>query len=118
MSIGDGALFYYRINEDGGVSLGDTKRVQLGNQPTTLTRFKTTNGSSSVFACSDRPAVIHSSNQKIFFSNVNLKHVNHMCQLDSTGYENSLALVSNTTLLIGTIDEIQKLHTTTIPVSF
>ena len=41
-----------------------------------------------------------------------------MCQLDSTGYENSLALVSNTTLLIGTIDEIQKLHTTTIPVCF
>ena len=31
-----------------------------------------------------------------------------MCQLDSTGYEHSLALANNTTLLIGTIDEIQK----------
>ena len=41
-----------------------------------------------------------------------------MCQLDADGYENSLALVNNTTLLIGTIDEIQKLHTTTIPVSY
>ena len=46
VSIGDGTLFYYEIDEsDGKIKLGATKRVQLGTQPTALSKFKTTNGS-------------------------------------------------------------------------
>ena len=37
-----------------------------------------------------------------------------MCVLDSDGYQNALALVNDTTLLIGKIDDIQKLHTSTV----
>ena len=50
----------------------DRKKVTLGTQPIVLRTFKslvTTN----VFACSDRPTVIYSSNRKLVFSNVNLK---------------------------------------------
>ena len=48
--------------------------MTLGTQPTVLRKFRT--GSvSNVFACSDRPTVIYSSNQKLVFSNVNLKEV-------------------------------------------
>ena len=48
VSIGDGTLFYYEIDEsDGKIKLGATKRVQLGTQPTSLSKFKTTNGSVS-----------------------------------------------------------------------
>lgn len=111
VSIGDGALFYIKLNEDH--SFSSKKRIQLGTQPTSLNKFQTSNGS-TVFACSDRPAVIHSTNEKIFFSNVNLKQVNHMCVLDTEGYPNALALVNENALLIGKIDDIQKLHTSTI----
>jgi DNA damage-binding protein 1 len=90
-------------------TLSDKKKVTLGTQPTVLRKFRT--GSvTNVFACSDRPTVIYSSNQKLVFSNVNLKEVKHMCPLNSEEYRDSLALATDTTVTIGTIDEIQKLH--------
>ena len=38
-----------------------------------------------------------------------------MCQLDAAAFPKSLAIVDNSQLKIGTIDDIQKLHTTYIP---
>uniref|UniRef100_A0A8B9LMR6 DNA damage-binding protein 1 n=1 Tax=Astyanax mexicanus TaxID=7994 RepID=A0A8B9LMR6_ASTMX len=90
------------------------KKVTLGTQPTVLRTFRSLS-TSNVFACSDRPTVIYSSNHKLVFSNVNLKEVNYMCPLNSEGYPDSLALANNSTLTIGTIDEIQKLHIRTVP---
>uniref|UniRef100_A0A3B4ZW92 Damage specific DNA binding protein 1 n=1 Tax=Stegastes partitus TaxID=144197 RepID=A0A3B4ZW92_9TELE len=95
-------------------SLSERKKVTLGTQPTVLRTFRSLS-TSNVFACSDRPTVIYSSNHKLVFSNVNLKEVNYMCPLNSEGYPDSLALANNSTLTIGTIDEIQKLHIRTVP---
>ena len=55
-------------------NLADKKKVILGTQPTVLRKFRT-GAVSNVFVCSDRPTVIYSSNQKLVFSNVNLKEV-------------------------------------------
>ena len=111
-ALGDGSLFYFVVNSSG--QLADKKKVILGTQPTMLRKFKT--GSvSNVFACSDRPTVIYSSNQKLVFSNVNLKEVKHMCPLNTEAYKDSLALATDTTVTIGTIDEIQKLHIRSVP---
>jgi len=46
----------------------------------------------NVFVCSDRPTVIYSSNNKLSFSNVNLRSVNQMCPLNSEHYRGCLAL--------------------------
>jgi len=111
-ALGDGSLFYFIVTSSG--TLTDKKKVTLGTQPTVLRKFRT--GSvSNVFACSDRPTVIYSSNQKLVFSNVNLKEVKHMCPLNSEAYKDSLALATDTTVTIGTIDEIQKLHIRSVP---
>uniref|UniRef100_A0A673MWR0 DNA damage-binding protein 1 n=1 Tax=Sinocyclocheilus rhinocerous TaxID=307959 RepID=A0A673MWR0_9TELE len=107
-ALGDGALFYFGLDIQTGV-LSERKKVTLGTQPTVLRTFRSLS-TSNVFACSDRPTVIYSSNHKLVFSNVNLKEVNYMCPLNSEGYPDSLALANNSTLTIGTIDEIQKLH--------
>ena len=53
-------------------SLAERKKVTLGTQPTMLRTFKSLS-TTNVFACSDRPTVIYSSNHKLVFSNVNLK---------------------------------------------
>lgn len=53
-------------------ALTERKRVTLGTQPITLTSFYSHN-SNHVFACSDRPTVIYSSNKKLVYSNVNLR---------------------------------------------
>uniref|UniRef100_A0A4W5MVZ4 DNA damage-binding protein 1 n=1 Tax=Hucho hucho TaxID=62062 RepID=A0A4W5MVZ4_9TELE len=112
-ALGDGALFYFGLDLTSGV-LSERKKVTLGTQPTVLRTFRSLS-TSNVFACSDRPTVIYSSNHKLVFSNVNLKEVNYMCPLNSEGYPDSLALANNSTLTIGTIDEIQKLHIRTVP---
>lgn len=112
-ALGDGSLFYFNLNPNTG-TLTDRKKVTLGTQPTVLKTFKSS-ATTNVFACSDRPTVIYSSNHKLVFSNVNLKEVNHMCPLNSEAYPDSLALANDNTLLIGTIDEIQKLHIRTVP---
>ncbi|XP_017785317.1 PREDICTED: DNA damage-binding protein 1 [Nicrophorus vespilloides] len=112
-ALGDGSMFYFILNIESG-SLTEKKKVTLGTQPTVLRAFRSLN-STNVFACSDRPTVIYSSNHKLVFSNVNMKEVNHMCSLNAEAYPDSLALATDSSVTIGTIDEIQKLHIRTVP---
>ena len=54
--------------------VGGKKRVVLGTKPVVLKPFVTSGGGGiNVFACSDRPTIIYSSNKKLLFSSVNLK---------------------------------------------
>ncbi|CAL4129658.1 unnamed protein product [Meganyctiphanes norvegica] len=112
-AMGDGQLFYFTYSPTTGF-LSDKKKVVLGTQPTTLRRFRSLS-STNVFACSDRPTVIYSSNHKLVFSKVNLREVTHMCPLNAEAYPNSLALATSEGITMGTIDEIQKLHIRTVP---
>ncbi|XP_022211499.1 DNA damage-binding protein 1 [Drosophila obscura] len=112
-ALGDGSMYYFIMDQATG-QLTDKKKVTLGTQPTTLRTFRSF-ATTNVFACSDRPTVIYSSNHKLVFSNVNLKEVNHMCSLNAQAYPDSLALATKNSVILGTIDEIQKLHIRTVP---
>ncbi|XP_075983007.1 DNA damage-binding protein pic [Anticarsia gemmatalis] len=112
-ALGDGSMFYFTVDPETGV-LSNKKKVTLGTQPTVLRSFRSLS-TTNIFACSDRPTVIFSSNHKLVFSNVNLKEVTHMCSLNAQAYPDSLALATDSTVTIGTIDEIQKLHIRTVP---
>ena len=85
-ALGDGSLYYYLMDRTNG-TLTEQKRVTLGTKPTVIQPFKSSNVT-NVFACSDRPTVIYSSNHKLIFSNVNLKEVSYMTPLHSETYEN------------------------------
>ena len=50
--------------------LSEKKRISLGTKPITLRSFRS-NGASHVFAASDRPTVLYSSNKKLLYSNLN-----------------------------------------------
>lgn len=65
--------------------LTDRKKVSLGTQPITLRTFSS-KSTTHVFAASDRPTVIYSSNKKLLYSNVNLKEVSHMCPFNSAAF--------------------------------
>lgn len=114
VALGDGHLFTFVVDESNGFGLTDRKKVSLGTQPMTLKLF-TTNGAQHVFAASDRPTVIYSSNKKLLYSNVNLREVSHMSSFNSEAFPECLAFIQDETMLIGTIDQIQKLHIRTIP---
>ncbi|XP_014257625.1 DNA damage-binding protein 1 isoform X2 [Cimex lectularius] len=112
-ALGDGSLHYFNFDRTTG-RLSEKKRVTLGTQPIVLKSFRSMS-TTNVFACSDRPTVIYSSNHKLVFSNVNLKEVNYMCSINTDVYPDSLAIANDTLVAIGTIDEIQKLHIRTVP---
>ncbi|KVH77823.1 Cleavage/polyadenylation specificity factor, A subunit, C-terminal [Cynara cardunculus var. scolymus] len=112
-ALGDGHLLNFLLNTTTG-ELTDRKKVSLGTQPITLRTFSSKN-TTHVFAASDRPTVIYSSNKKLLYSNVNLKEVSHMCPFNSAAFPDSLAIAKEGELTIGTIDDIQKLHIRSIP---
>lgn len=58
--------------------LSEKKKLSLGSKPMTLKTFHS-NGIAHVFAASDRPTVIYSSNKKLLYSNVNENEVCAAC---------------------------------------
>merc|ERR1712057_160732 len=114
-ALGDGQLITWLFDPTSG-SVCNKKSISLGTQPLHLTACHASNKSiAHVFAASDRPTVIYSHNKKLLFSSVNLKEVTSMCSFDSVSSPGSLALATSGELMIGTIDEIQKLHIRTVP---
>ena len=84
--------------------LTEQKVTSLGNKPTTLVPF-TSHGFLHVFACSDRPTVIHATAGKLRFSNVDLTEVSHMTPFaaDAASSIETYAIVSEHSLIIGTV---------------
>ncbi|KAF9429620.1 DNA damage-binding protein 1a [Podila epigama] len=119
VGLGDGQLMTF-ILEPGLDQLNNPKRISLGTQPIILRQISTGDGSGNghVFACSDRPTVIYSSNRKLLYSNVNLKEAATACSFNCDAFPGALAIVGSDeegTLRIGGIDEFQELHVQTYP---
>lgn len=109
--LGDGHLVNYRLE---GAGLVDRKKLALGTKPITLRTFVSRN-SVNIFAASDRPTIIYSSNRKLVYSNLNENEVNFMASFNTPGFPDSIAIAKEESLIIGTTDEIQKLHIRTVP---
>lgn len=133
ISLADGPIVYYLLDPEQGI-LFERRKVALGTKPTTLTVCQRTDFSSAtnlggnsvsvndmathrpvLFACSDRPSVISSSNSKLVFSSVNLREIVCMCSFNSEFYGPSLTLVTDVGVVLGRIDDIQKLHVRSLP---
>lgn len=83
-------------------ALLDPKKATLGTQPIHLRKFRSRCSQiHNIFVCSDRPAVIYSSNQKLLFSNVNLRMVSTMTPLYAEAYPDALVLTDGYSLVIG-----------------
>ncbi|EFJ48849.1 UV-damaged DNA binding complex subunit 1 protein, partial [Volvox carteri f. nagariensis] len=131
VGLGDGALHTWRLDPATG-GLSDKKRLVLGTKPIMLRTFRTAaavsgggggslrgsgggHGGVSVFAASDRPTVVYSSNKKLLYSNLNENDVAFLASFHSAAFPRSLAVASEGALTIGTADEIQKLHVRAVP---
>lgn len=108
VGLGDGHLISLSLDPL-TTALSLAKRMQLGTKPVTLRRFHV-GARLNVFAASDRPSVIYSVKKKLLYSAVNTDEVLFMTAFHCPGYPNCLALAKAGALVIGNIDEIQKLH--------
>lgn len=109
--------------------------MSIGTQPITLNTFSAS-GATHVFAASDRPTVIHSSNHKILYSDVNLevrktrrilllrmpfsfillyKDMSNITAFRNPSFENCIAFTTSSGVMIGQIDQVQKLHINKVP---
>lgn len=113
VALGDGQFYNFKLDTKLG-ELSDKKRSFLGKLPIHLGTF-TSNGTTHVFAASDKPSVIHSRNKKLIYSNVNLKEVRCVTSFNSLSFPDAVALTTKDGLVIGQMEEIQKLHITKIP---
>ncbi|GMH89221.1 hypothetical protein TrVE_jg3149 [Triparma verrucosa] len=114
VGLGDGQLITHELIIKPTPTLGNRKKVSLGTQPIGLSLFRSSDGKRCVFAASDRPTVIYSSSKKVSYANVNFPgEVNHACPFNCELFQDCLSLASETTLTIGTIDDIKKLHVQT-----
>jgi DNA damage-binding protein 1 len=134
VGMGDGHLFHWTIDTvrvsslkdplcvpltfffQSSGSLMNRRKLSLGTHPIMLSPFMYKD-QRNVFACSDRPTVIYPSNKKLLYSTVNLKAVNAMTPFDTPGFPDGLALATDTSLVIGSMEQIQKLHIRTIPLN-
>ncbi|KAA8497681.1 DNA damage-binding protein 1 [Porphyridium purpureum] len=121
VAIGDGYLIAYRLEfaaSDGRVALLDQRKISLGSQPASLSLFRAGEGDSHhVFAACDRPTIIHTlqGSSKMLSSNANLRDVKRVCGFDTESYPQCLAIALENTLMIGRVDEIQRLHVRSVP---
>lgn len=113
VALGDGQFYNFKLDTKLG-ELTDKKRSFLGKLPIHLGTF-TSNGTTHVFAASDKPSVIHSRNKKLIYSNVNLREVRCATSFNSISFPDAVALTTKDGLVIGQMEEIQKLHITKIP---
>lgn len=116
IGLGDGTLITFIVDLlDGFPKLTTRRKVVLGTHPISLTSFNHA-GCPCVFASCDRPTVLSTLNGKLIFSVVNIPEQTGMSTFHSELFPDCLALSSEFGLMIGMVDEIQRLHVQTHPI--
>lgn len=136
VALGDGYLLTYSLNaeaaslavqsKDPDVQdamnkapiVSERRKLSVGTQPADLSIFKS-RGADHVFAACDRPTVVYAATGggKLLISNVNLQEVTRVCGFDTEAFPDCLAIATESGLHLGAVDEIQKLHITTVPLN-
>lgn len=136
VALGDGCLLTYSVNaeaartaaasEDPDVQnamdvqtiVSERRKLSVGTQPADLSIFKS-RGSDHVFAACDRPTVVYAATGggKLLISNVNLQEVTRVCGFDTAAFPDCLAIATESGMHLGAVDEIQKLHISTVPLN-
>ena len=115
VGLGDGTLISYILDFSSGLPvLSSQRKVVLGTHPISFNCFSNA-GQYFVFATCDRPTIIYSKNGKLLFSVVNTEEVLNMTPFHSELFPESLSLATEQGLIIGNINEIQKIQITSIP---
>ena len=119
VGMGDGSLIEAKLEIKGNnncvtkIELVKQKKIPLGTQPVRLVPFKC-NEISYIFGGCDRPTVIYLLNNRMFYANVNLPEINYMTEFNAQDFPDCLAMSCQGNLMIGQMDDVQKLHITKI----
>ncbi|TFY79541.1 hypothetical protein EWM64_g4471 [Hericium alpestre] len=106
----DGMLVAYAFAD--GV-LGDKRTMAVGSAPVSLVACEV-EGRPSVVASGSRASVVFWENGRLQNSSMSLKDVGAVCRLQTPSWGSCLALLSPAGLIIGTMHDLEKIHTRAI----
>jgi len=111
VGLGDGTLIIYELHTSPNAppAVSGRKMVTLGKKPIALWAFEH-HGGTCVFATGDRPTVVHIHNGKLMFTVVNVPETTGIARFHCELFPGCLALTSPEGFLVGSIDDIQRLH--------
>ncbi|KZP01372.1 hypothetical protein CALVIDRAFT_493016 [Calocera viscosa TUFC12733] len=120
VGLGNGTLSSYALQSERilgrpSVRATDKKTFSLGTQPVMLTACKDLIKEASIFACGDRPALLFLKNDRLTASPIKLRDINAGSILHCTQFPSSFIFASASNLLIGRVQEAQKIDIRTIP---
>jgi DNA damage-binding protein 1 len=101
VSLTDGSLCYALVTDNIDLHF---KKTVLGSLPITLKPFMS-DSKQLIFCSCDKPTLIYSKSGRLLFSSVNLDNVYAM-----TSFNDHLALITSSGLLLTKLDTIQKIH--------
>ncbi|KAJ1726992.1 DNA damage-binding protein 1 [Coemansia biformis] len=127
VGLGDGRLHQFALHvEPAGAIVREHKCITLGTGPLVLTPFDNS-GAPSVFAAGDHSAVLfadrhragagaeaaindHRRVSKLIYANVDVRGIQRMAPIVSTGFPSALCLAVDDQLWVGSADPVQQLH--------
>jgi DNA damage-binding protein 1 len=110
VSMGDGTLHTFSMNDKAGYTLSHKKSIALGTQAFQLQTIPRGNGIASVFAAGAHPGLIYSDDGRLIYSAVTAENVTHLCSFNAPGFPSSVAVFEDGELKISTIDTARNIH--------
>jgi DNA damage-binding protein 1 len=110
--MGDGTVISYHISISSmteEIQLSNKRRIVIGTRPISFHSFMN-NQHQCIFVSCDRSTIIYNHNDQLIYSTVNYNDIITMTSFQSELLMNSLCFVLNQSLMIGTIDSIQKIQ--------
>lgn len=120
VGLGDGTLVTYLLSFalSSLPTISNKQEIRLGTHPVSLSCF-TNKGTLCVFAGCDHPTVLFSrqTNDQLLYSPVNLGNEDISCVTPffHPCFADCLALASDSTLILGNFDSLQRVHITSCP---
>jgi DNA damage-binding protein 1 len=120
VGLGDGTLVTYLLAFplSGLPTISNKQEIRLGTHPVSLSCF-TNKGTLCVFAGCDQPTVLFSrqTNDQLLYSPVNIGSEDITCVTPffHPSFVDCLALASDSTLILGNFDSLQRVHITSCP---
>jgi DNA damage-binding protein 1 len=118
VGLGDGTLVSYGLDFASGLPVMTArKKYSLGTSAVLFSPFlNAITGALCVFISCDKPTILYTHRSKVLFSSVNIGcEVTGMAPFHSELFHGCLALSTHQGLLIGTVDDIQKIHIQSFP---
>jgi DNA damage-binding protein 1 len=120
VGLGDGTLVTYLLSFplSGLPMISNKQEIRLGTHPVSLSCF-TNKGTLCVFVGCDQPTVLFSrqTNDQLLYSPVNIGSEDITCVTPffHPSFADCLALASDSTLILGNFDSLQRVHITSCP---